>query len=226
MMEFLNRLFSSDFMPHGYCYLWRPEIVWLHAISDGTITLAYYLIPLALLYFVRKRKDLPFHWIFLMFGIFIFGCGTTHLMEVWTLWHGTYRLAGVIKAITAAASVATAAVLVPLIPKALALPSPEQLKLANLRLEEEATERRRAEAGLLQAHTELETRVRERTAELAAANQRLQVEIGERKRAEEVLRKQANLLDLAHDAILRSWLEMPDGRENLSRLAVTGGGSS
>ena len=202
MMEFLNRLFSSDFMPHGYCYLWRPEIVWLHAISDGTITLAYYLIPLALLYFVRKRKDLPFHWIFLMFGIFIFGCGTTHLMEVWTLWHGTYRLAGVIKAITAAASVATAAVLVPLIPKALALPSPEQLKLANLRLEEEATERRRAEAGLLQAHTELETRVRERTAELAAANQRLQVEIGERKRAEDVLRKQANLLDLAHDAIL------------------------
>src|SRR5258708_3786994 len=176
MMEFLNRLFSSDFMPHGYCYLWRPEIVWLHAISDGTITLAYYLIPLALLYFVRKRKDLPFHWIFLMFGIFIFGCGTTHLMEVWTLWHGTYRLAGAIKAITAAASVATAAVLVPLIPKALALPSPEQLKLANLRLEEEATERRRAEAGLLQAHTELETRVRERTAELAAANQRLQVE--------------------------------------------------
>jgi len=38
---------------------------------------------------------------FLMFGIFIFGCGTTHLMEVWTVWHGTYRLAGVIKAITA-----------------------------------------------------------------------------------------------------------------------------
>jgi hypothetical protein len=45
MMEFLKRLFSSDFMPHGYCYLWKPEIVWLNAISDGTITLAYYLIP-------------------------------------------------------------------------------------------------------------------------------------------------------------------------------------
>jgi len=136
-------------MPHGDCYLWKPEIVWLHALSDGTITLAYDLIPLALVYFVRKRKDLPFHWIFLMFGIFIFGCGTTHLMEVWTLWHGTYRLAGVIKAITAVASVATAAALVPLIPKGLALPSPEQLKVANLELEQEANVRRRAEAGFV-----------------------------------------------------------------------------
>src|SRR5258705_6321416 len=159
MAEFFQKLLASDFMPHGVCFLWNPEIVWLHAISDSVITVSYYLIPLALFYFVRRRQDLPFHWMFLMFGLFILGCGTTHLMEVWTLWHGTYRLAGVIKAITAAASVATAAVLVPLIPKALALPSPEQLKLANLQLEEEATERRRAEAGLLQAHTELETRV-------------------------------------------------------------------
>src|SRR5882724_11803312 len=162
MVEFLRKLFSSDFMPHGYCYLWTPGIIWLHAISDGTIALSYYLIPLGLVYFVRKRQDLPFHWMFLLFGLFIFGCGTTHLMEVWTLWHGTYRLAGVIKAITAVASVATAAVLVPLIPKALALPSPEQLKVANTRLEQEANERRRAEAGLLQAHSELETRVRQR----------------------------------------------------------------
>src|SRR5258706_14039919 len=144
MGDFLGNLFSSDLMGHGYCYLWKPEIVWLHAISDIVITFSYYLIPFTLIRFVRKRRDLPFEWIFVMFGIFIFGCGTTHLMDVWTLWHGTYRLAGVVKAITAAASVATAAVLVPLIPKALALPSPEQLKLANLRLEEETTERRPA----------------------------------------------------------------------------------
>ncbi len=64
MQEFLTRLFSSDFMPHGYCYLWNPGVLWLHAISDGVITLAYYLIPLALVYFVRKRSDLPFHWMF------------------------------------------------------------------------------------------------------------------------------------------------------------------
>ena len=123
MREFLIKLFSSDFMPHGYCYLWNPGIVWLHALSDGLIAASYYFIPLMLIYLVRRRRDLPFHWMFFMFGLFIFGCGTTHLMEVWTLWHGTYRLAGVIKAITAGTSLATAAFLIPLVPRALALPS-------------------------------------------------------------------------------------------------------
>src|SRR5258705_11595755 len=137
MAEFFQKLLASDFMPHGVCFLWNPEIVWLHAISDSVITVSYYLIPLALFYFVRRRQDLPFHWMFLLFGLFIFGCGTTHVMEVWTLWNGTYRLAGVIKAITAAASVVTAVLLVRLIPQALSLPSPEQLRRANAELERE-----------------------------------------------------------------------------------------
>src|SRR3989442_13824572 len=104
-----------------------------------------------LIYFVRRRRDLPFHWMFVMFGVFILGCGTTHLMEIWTLWHGTYRLAGVIKAVTAGASVATAALLVPLIPRALALPSPAQLRAANMELEREIRERLRAEPALEKA---------------------------------------------------------------------------
>jgi len=85
MKEFFERLFSSDFLPHGFCYLWSPNIVWLHAVSDGLITFSYYVIPILLIHFVRKRRDLPFHWMFVMFGVFIFGCGTTHLMEIWTL---------------------------------------------------------------------------------------------------------------------------------------------
>ena len=70
MMEFLKRLFASDFMAHGFCYLWKPEIVWLHVVSDALITLAYYSIPVTLIYFVRKRRDLPFNRTFLMFGAF------------------------------------------------------------------------------------------------------------------------------------------------------------
>src|SRR3984957_16965018 len=202
MTEFLRNLFSSDFMGHGFCYRWNPEIVWLHAVSDGLITLAYAFIPLALVYFVRKRRDLPFHWIFFMFGVFIFGCGTTHAMEIWTLWHGTYRLAGVIKAITAAASLATAAALVPMIPRALLLPSPSQLRTANLELERQIAERTRAERALQLAHDELELRVQARTQELASANLLLRAEINERRRAEEALRKQADLLEVAHDALI------------------------
>src|SRR5207302_5629859 len=81
-LEVLKRLFASDFLPHGTCYLWNPKIVWLHVISDSVITLSYYCIPVALIYLVRKRRDLPFNWMFSMFGLFILGCGTTHLMEV------------------------------------------------------------------------------------------------------------------------------------------------
>jgi len=203
MSLFFSRLFEQDFMPHGVCYLWTPEIIWLHAISDSIITLSYYVIPLALVYFVRRRKDLPFHWMFLLFGLFIFGCGTTHAMEVWTLWHGTYRLAGVIKAVTAAASVVTAVLLVRLMPDALALPSPAQLRAANEGLAREIEERRKVDAALHQANEELERRVRQRTAELAAANEELRMEMERRQTADEERRSTQQALvkmqaELAH----------------------------
>jgi len=139
---------SADFMPHGYCYQWDPRIVWLHVISDGLITLSYYCIPLALVYLIRRRRDLPFNWIFWMFGLFILGCGTTHLMEIWTIWHASYLLAGIVKATTAAVSVVTAVMLVPLIPKAIALPSAEQLRGVNYELKLQVVERERAEQKL------------------------------------------------------------------------------
>jgi PAS domain S-box-containing protein len=67
-----------------------------------------------------------------MFAGFILACGTTHLMEVWNVWHGDYVLAGVIKAVTAALSLITAAILIPLAPKGIALPA---LQTLNRQLE-------------------------------------------------------------------------------------------
>src|SRR5882762_6352214 len=112
-MGFLNWLFSEKgFHPHGMCYMWDEGLIRLHVISDAAIAIAYYSIPLTLLYFVRKRKDLVFDWIFLCFAAFIVACGTTHLMEILNIWHPTYWLSGVIKAITAALSITTAILLV------------------------------------------------------------------------------------------------------------------
>jgi len=76
----------ESYLPHGYCDLWQPGLLTLHVVSDAIITLAYYSIPLGLVYFVRKRADLPFHWMFVLFAVFIVACGSTHLMEIWTLW--------------------------------------------------------------------------------------------------------------------------------------------
>jgi PAS domain S-box-containing protein len=188
MLEFLRNLLHSDFMAHGFCYRWRPEIVWLHVGSDALIALAYYSIPVTLVYFVRKRRDLPFHWIFLMFGAFILGCGATHAAEVWTVWHGTYRLAGVIKLVTAALSIGTAIGLVRIVPDAMALPSPARLAAVNRELEQEARVRLRRETEIEELNAGLERRVRERTAELELANRELQNEIHQRERAEERFR--------------------------------------
>ena len=131
-MEFLNWLFiPGNFMPHGYCYLWAPGLVWLHVISDSLIFLAYMAIPCTLLHIVRRRKDLPFNWMFVCFGVFIVACGLTHAMEVWNIWHAMYWLAGLVKAVTAAASVLTAILLVQLVPQALKFPSVSDLHRVN-----------------------------------------------------------------------------------------------
>ena len=116
-------------MPHGHCYLWQPGTLWLNVISDGVIASAYYAIPFALYYLVRgRRAEIPYPGIFLMFAAFIFFCGTTHLMEIWTVWNPDYRLAGAIKALTGIVSVATMFALLQLMPQAMLLRSPRQLQ--------------------------------------------------------------------------------------------------
>lgn len=143
-----NMVVAEFFIPHGHCYLWKPGLVGLHVVSDALTALAYYSIPLTLTYFVTKRRDVPFNWIFLLFGAFIISCGTTHIMEIWTLWHPNYWLSGCIKAFTAIVSIYTASELVSLLPQALALPSTAQL-------EKEIRERQKAEAALLREKNHL-----------------------------------------------------------------------
>ncbi|MBE9006317.1 HAMP domain-containing histidine kinase [Fortiea sp. LEGE XX443] len=151
MLQFLQEFFADgSFIPHGHCYLWRPSLVWLHILSDALTALAYYSIPVALVYFVRKRQDLPFKSILVLFGVFIVSCGTTHVLEIWTLWHPTYWLSGSIKAFTAFISVYTAIVLVPIIPQALALPSPAALEAANSQLKLTLKELANTQAQLIQ----------------------------------------------------------------------------
>jgi PAS domain S-box-containing protein len=167
MTSFLSWLMSpQDYMPHGMCFLWQPELIALHVASDSAIALAYYSIPIALIYFVNKRTDLAFPAIFVLTGLFILACGTTHIMGVWTLWFPDYRLDGGIKAVTALLSIGTAIAIWKVMPLALALPSTAQLEQANKALGEEIVHRQRAEAALREANAELERRVAERTANL------------------------------------------------------------
>jgi len=151
-------LSSQGYMPHGHCYLWQPGTLWLNAGSDALIAAAYFAIPVSLYSLVRRRvADMPFPGIFLMFAAFILLCGSTHLMEIWTIWNPDYRLAGALKLVTGTVSLATTIALLRLMPTALQLRSPR----------------------------ELQREVEARTAELAAANELLRRNVEELQRQRE-----------------------------------------
>ncbi len=176
---FWSNLLTTDFVPRSQCVGGRGEIIWTHVAADAAIAVAYYSIPIALVYFVRRRKDVAFGWMFMLFAAFILACGTTHVMNILAFWYPMYRLDGVIKAGTGGISLVTAWALWPLIPKALAMPSPSQLKVLNTQLNEEMGVRRAAEARLEQAKSGLEIAVEARTRELAEANHKLSARIAE-----------------------------------------------
>lgn len=121
MWETLERWFAGSFMPHGHCYLWSPSMVWLQVLSNLFIGIAYVSISASLTTIVRRIRDIPFSWMYLAFGVFIITCGLTHFLDVVTIWSPVYWLDGGVRAITAAASVGTALLLFPLVPKAVSL---------------------------------------------------------------------------------------------------------
>ncbi|MBW4464932.1 MAG: response regulator [Pegethrix bostrychoides GSE-TBD4-15B] len=122
-------------MPHGHCYLWQTPLVGLHLASDALIAIAYFSIPMLLLYFAQQRQDLHLSKVFLLFSAFIVFCGVGHLLDIWTLWYPAYWLAGLEKAMTAGVSLYTAWQLIELLPQFLALRSPAVLERINQDLE-------------------------------------------------------------------------------------------
>ncbi|QAU46001.1 hybrid sensor histidine kinase/response regulator [Bradyrhizobium guangzhouense] len=145
MWAFFERLLDSSMLsPHGICLLWEPELIWLHVASDAVIAAAYFSIPFALTILVTKRRDLQFGWVYWAFAIFIMACGLTHLLSIYTLWVPIYGIEGIVKAVTAAASIFTAGALWPLLPKILAIPSPFELQKVQAALEEEEIKSRDA----------------------------------------------------------------------------------
>jgi two-component system, sensor histidine kinase and response regulator len=149
MLELVkNLLFPSQYIPHGHCYLWQTPLVGLHVISHGLIAVAYFSIPAMLIYFVRRREDLPFSKVFVLFGAFIILCGLGHLLDIWTLWYPAYWISGLEHALTALVSCYTALQLVELLPQFLALKSPKYLEQINQELECQIAERQRTEVAL------------------------------------------------------------------------------
>jgi len=201
-MRAISAFFSpSGFMPHGFCLLWRPDILALHALSDLLIAAAYFSIPLAILAFVRRRTDLaPEHKrVAMLFGVFILACGMTHVMSIVVLWRPFYVEDGLLKAFTALVSLFTAVALWPMLPSLLAIPSPSQLADANTSLQAEIAAKEAALAELRTVHHGLEHEVGRRTREVQALARRFEIAM------------QGSSITVAEqdDALRYTWLNNP-----------------
>jgi PAS domain S-box-containing protein len=186
MHTLLHWLLPDGFMPHGMCYLWRPDVLWLNVASDSVIAASYYAIPISIMYFVRRRRAvLPYWWIPALFATFIFLCGTTHILGAWVVWHPDYIVDGLVKSATAVASAGTALAVYLLLPQGMALRTP----------------------------IELQQEVNAHTAELQAVNARLRQEIDARVRADAALRESEQRLRATFDhAAIGMAHVAPDGR--------------
>lgn len=143
MFSFFWELFdTSDFPARWHCGNWSEGLGWLHILSDCAIFGAYFAIPVVLGFFVMRRRDVPFTGIFWLFAAFILSCGIGHAVEASLFWHPWYRFSGLVKLATALVSWATVIALIPMLPKALALPG---LAKVNEQLAHEIAERKRSE---------------------------------------------------------------------------------
>jgi two-component sensor histidine kinase len=160
---------AASFVPHGVCLLWRPDLVALHAVSDVLIAGAYFAIPAAIWWFVKRRTDLKAEHrrIAVLFSAFIVWCGLTHVAGLITLWQPYYGVQALVKATTATVSVMTAFAVWPVLPKLLAIPSPSALAEANAKLTAALSE-------LESVKADLERQVAERTEDLRVLNARFE----------------------------------------------------
>jgi PAS domain S-box-containing protein len=164
MWEWLERIFGLGFMPHGHCYLWSTEMVWAQVSTNLLIGLAYASIATTLVSLVRQIRNIPFAWVYLAFGTFILSCGLTHFFDIITVWHPIYWADAGVRAVTASASVATAILIVPQVPKAVKLAEAARVSIdRGLQLEAAHRELEKAHQSL--AEREREARLRASTSE-------------------------------------------------------------
>lgn len=180
----------TQFMPHGMCYLWQPALIVAQVVSNGLIALAYFSIPLLLLYFIGRRPDIPNPLLFTLFAIFILACGTTHLLDVVTIWHPIYWVDAAVRIVTALASVGTAVVMAPLMPRLL-------------------------RSGTVETYLETMSKavLEDQNAALEAANQRLA-------KLNEDLQSQVRLMDRSVETLAARELRIKELREEVERLRV------
>ena len=193
MPELFNyNLTSNLFFSQGDCYDWKLALVWLHLVGNLAVALAFYSIPPLLIYEVRKHKDLLLPPKFWWLNAFVISCGTIYVLEVWSIWQPIYWLIGGIKIVTVIIFIVMANQIFPYIPKVLSLLDARHLNTFARQIDPFST----INLSSHDFHTQLDTKVKERTLALYTLNQKLTQEINERKQVEATLQHQLRLEQL------------------------------
>lgn len=138
---YLGDLFANDFMPHGHCYRWLPDVLWTNVLGDALTAFAYFAIPVLLVLFVHKRKGIGIRRLFFAFAAFIVSCGVVHVLAVISVWNPLYRAEGFAKVLMAGVSMGTVGMLAFYFKDALGIPLPGEMKAVQDDLRQEIEER-------------------------------------------------------------------------------------
>lgn len=152
LASFLGR---NGFLPHGYCFTWSPGVLWTMVGADSAIAAAYFSMPVTMLAFFVRRRDVALRPLIVLFSAFIFACGVTHVLGIWTIWQPDYGVQALSKLVTAVISIVTAGAMWQLLPRALTIPSAGELQAVVARLQTEAAQRRSAEDTLAEVQENL-----------------------------------------------------------------------
>lgn len=151
LIEFFLGLFDTNQWPaRWHCGHWTNFHGWLYIVSEAMVWLAYFLIPLIILnYLHRKKSEIKFKKVYLLFAAFILLCGSTHFLDAMMFWVPMYRLNALVRFITGIVSLFTVWYLVKLLPVLFS-------QKTNLELEKEIARREEAEVKLAEANKNLE----------------------------------------------------------------------
>jgi PAS domain S-box-containing protein len=182
-INFMKELFNTDDWPARWrCGVWSDFHGWLYILSDLAIWFAYFAIPVILIWYIYKNNLRIFKRIFILFSLFIFACGSTHLIDAIIFWKPVYRISALARLNTAVISWVTVFAMIKVMPRYLQFKSPELL-------EAEIEQRRQSETELKQIKESLEISVQKRTSALELMNLKLQEEIKIRNIREETIRE-------------------------------------
>ena len=143
----------NDLIPHGFCLSWRSDIFWSMAVADSIIALAYISISATIMVFLHRRRLTHFRSVGWLFAGFIMLCAGSHVIDVWTLFYPDYDLQIIELAVTAVVSIGTAILLWILLPRALQIPSTQELED---RVSERTADLERKKELLEQSNSDLE----------------------------------------------------------------------